>query len=801
MSILGHQHSSFATRALHELLATRSVYGAEFDVSIHAPIIDFNDPEQTQLGRYRLLGQLGVGGMGIVYRAREVDLERDVALKVLGTHFGVDEEAKARFFREAKSAARLHHPNIVPVFEIDQVDDIVFFTMALIEGETLAQKIDVIGPVDEQTAARWLLPIVEAIDYAHRLDVLHLDIKPANILLAADEKTQLSDFGIAERLSQENSTAKSEENLPGDSRVLAGTPSFMAPEQASEQACLSRATDIYSLGATLFYLLTGRPVFAGGSVQSVLQKLKTEAAQNVRLVAATVSKDMAAICAKCLQKHPQDRYPDAKALARDLSALLESKPVSARQIGIIERSWRWAKRERPLAALGMIAFVAMVSGTTISLVQSRHAQKQQGIAELQTQVAIRERAQAVAANIASDAMVEQFIELTVDLTQKGKPISADTLLDYLEKGVHHQSPMSVQRAKLLQLLHFTAIAGDSVRNQRVYQRLVPLMDDATPDQRKKFEDFGAVYAEQTLAAPNANPTASTQGLPIAEMIVLTKRIRAAKQAGNTALAGELLAEGAALLANHPDPMLKPLALAQQMSSALYSADFERTRQLASKLRQEMDSAGLRDSPLHRLAFRNEILSALLTGDLELTESEILAAESRIGALADATQTSGNALNLAEINYFRGMLSALTGDRETARAKLGAAKAILCTEGAPPSQECGNTLRALLIVSGASDAHSLACASAHCAKLRALFAADSVAKAQVLLSELYPMGEQGLTPFLHLNELYLLHKMHARDPLKRAIAEHVAKLATSPKLPQKSTYRRWLAQARVARSSG
>jgi serine/threonine protein kinase len=460
---------SLATSALRSLLATQAKDGSGAGQHAGTPEIDFDDPAQAQLGRYRLLSRLGSGGMGIVYRARESNLERDVALKVLGTHIGLDEEARARFYQEAKAAARLHHPNIVPVFEIDKIDDIVFFTMALIEGETLSQKVARDGAMDERTAASWLLPIVEAIDYAHRLDVLHLDIKPANILVGQNGEPQLADFGIAQRLSQRAKLAPApdqrtegrsdpETSMPsGATQHSAGTPGFMAPEQAKRHGELSVATDIYSLGATIFYLLSGKTVFQASSIDTLLKRLQTEVAPNLRQLNASVSKDMAAICAKCLEIAPSQRYSSAKALAQDLTELLALKPVSARPISAVERLFRWSKRERKLASAIAVSGLALAGGVIVSSLQAQRATRQAMLAAQAEARAIvaAERANnaAAQANKVTSFLTNMFDQAN-RYSNRGNVPDAVQLLEQASKRVQSQefANTPLLRAELLTVM-------------------------------------------------------------------------------------------------------------------------------------------------------------------------------------------------------------------------------------------------------------------------------------------------------------------------------------------------------------
>jgi serine/threonine protein kinase len=218
--------------------------------------LDLSDPEQRDFGDYELIEQLGQGGMGVVYLARQRSLQRDVALKLLAAGPWASPEFVVRFRREAQSAARLQHPNIVPIYEIGSHAELNFFSMALVRGQSLAQLLEA-GPLPPPKAARLLRTIAEAIDYAHRLGILHLDLKPANVLIDEHGEPQVADFGLARRL---------DEALSNDSEEVSGTPSYMAPEQAQLKSHrISTATDIYGLGAILYELLTGRPPFLGAT--------------------------------------------------------------------------------------------------------------------------------------------------------------------------------------------------------------------------------------------------------------------------------------------------------------------------------------------------------------------------------------------------------------------------------------------------------------------------------------------------------------------------------------------------------
>ncbi len=288
-------------------------------------------------GDYELLAEVAHGGMGVVYRARQVTLNRIVALKMILAGKLADAGEVQRFRTEAEAAARLSHPNIVKVHEVGEVDGQHFFSMELIEGQSLAQRLAA-GPLPGRTAARYVRAIAKAVDYAHRQGILHRDLKPSNILLDADDVPQVTDFGLAKRLGIQDS---------GQTRTGAvlGTPSYMAPEQAQgKNRALGPASDIYSLGAILYELLSGRPPFrAETPIATVMQVIQNEPVPVV-LLNPNVDKDLSTICHKCLEKEPALRYASAEALAKDLENFLEGNSINARSSNVLERLTRTLER-------------------------------------------------------------------------------------------------------------------------------------------------------------------------------------------------------------------------------------------------------------------------------------------------------------------------------------------------------------------------------------------------------------------------------------------------------------------------
>jgi WD40 repeat protein len=316
--------------------------------------LDLTDPEQRDFGDFELVEQLGQGGMGVVYRARQKSLDREVAVKLLAAGPWASADFIERFRREAQSAARMTHPNIVPIFEIGQFEEMNFFAMRLVRGPSLAAVLARSGPLDPPAAARLLRTIAEALDYAHRLGVLHLDLKPGNVLIDDEGEPQVADFGLARRI---------DETLAAETEEISGTPSYMAPEQAQlRRHTLSPATDIYGLGAILYECLTGRPPFLAATVQETLRRVVEQEPERPREARRDVPADLEAICLKCLAMEPKARYPCARALADDLGRFVEGRAVSVRPLHAAQRIARWARREPRLAALALLLALSLVAG-------------------------------------------------------------------------------------------------------------------------------------------------------------------------------------------------------------------------------------------------------------------------------------------------------------------------------------------------------------------------------------------------------------------------------------------------------
>ncbi|MBY0528474.1 MAG: protein kinase [Gemmataceae bacterium] len=329
----------------------------------------------TQLGDFRIVREIGRGGMGVVYEAEQVSLKRRVALKVLRFGAAPDAEAMQRFQREAETVARLHHTNIVPVFAIGCEQGVHYYAMQFIEGRSLQEVQKEAtrhgGTLDPAEAARCGLQAAEALAYAHQRGVIHRDIKPSNLLLDDEKVLWLSDFGLAKRADEVTMTATG---------MLLGTPRYMSPEQATTlQKPLDHRTDIYSLGATLYELATGRPVFDAETAQAVISQILHTEPVPPRRIQASLPRDLETIILKCLAKEPDQRYSTAQALADDLRAFREGRPIKARRPSVLERARRWVRKNRRSLAL-MIATATLAALVAVGAVfgASQHAESRLG---------------------------------------------------------------------------------------------------------------------------------------------------------------------------------------------------------------------------------------------------------------------------------------------------------------------------------------------------------------------------------------------------------------------------------------
>ncbi|MCI0491292.1 MAG: serine/threonine-protein kinase, partial [Blastocatellia bacterium] len=311
-------------------------------------------------GDYELLEEIARGGMGIVYRAKQLSLNRIVAVKMMRPGELASEVEIRRFLTEAEAAANLQHPNIVAIHEVGEHEGLHYFSMDFVEGKNLAELIAG-RPLSSHKAASYLKTIAEAVAFAHGQGTLHRDLKPANILIDASDQPRITDFGLAKSIESDSGLT--------DTGAVIGTPNYMPPEQAGDKRGKpGKTSDVYSLGAILYEMLTGRPPFQGETpVDTVMMVLNSEPV-SPRLLNPKLDRDLETICMKCLEKEPGSRYSSAQELADDLDRFLDHRTIKARPVRIPVRAWRWLRRNPwPSAAALAVVLVLVASVATLML--------------------------------------------------------------------------------------------------------------------------------------------------------------------------------------------------------------------------------------------------------------------------------------------------------------------------------------------------------------------------------------------------------------------------------------------------
>ncbi|HZY83641.1 MAG TPA: serine/threonine-protein kinase, partial [Gemmataceae bacterium] len=352
------------------------------------------------VGDYEILGEVGRGGMGVVYKARHRRLGRVVALKMLLGGYFADRAQRQRFRTEAEAVARLQHPGIVQLFEVGEHDvgagpPRPYFTLEYVEGGSLDRRLAG-RPLPPPQAAAWLDQLARAVHYAHERGIIHRDLKPSNVLLTDDGRPKVCDFGVAKLLTGSDCQTAS--------GMILGTAEYMAPEQAEGKGTPGPASDVYALGVILYEMLAGRPPFKGPTPLDTLAQHRTQEPVPVRRLQPSVSRDLETICLKCLEKEPGRRYPLALELAEDLRRFLDQRPVKARGVSAAGRLGRWARRNRGVAAaLGVIALLLIGAAVASSLAALRFER----LADEADRRGAAERRQRYRANMAATAMALQ----------------------------------------------------------------------------------------------------------------------------------------------------------------------------------------------------------------------------------------------------------------------------------------------------------------------------------------------------------------------------------------------------------
>ena len=316
-------------------------------------------------GDYELLEEIARGGMGVVYKARQVSLNRVVAVKMILAGRLARAAEVARFRAEARAVAGLQHANIVPIYEVGDQDGQNYFSMEFVDGPNLAQVVRE-HPLDAARAARYVRTVAEAIQYAHERGVVHRDLKPSNVLIDPFDQPRVTDFGLAK-------------NLAGDSELtetgqVLGAPSFVSPERAAgRKEDVGPRSDVYALGAILYHLLTGRPPFAAETLAATLAQVLNNEPAAPRSLNATIPRDLETICLKCLEKDPHRRYLTAKELAEELERFQGGEPIHAHPAGRVEKVWRWCGRKPALAGSLATAVLLLLAGVVTSTWEARRA--------------------------------------------------------------------------------------------------------------------------------------------------------------------------------------------------------------------------------------------------------------------------------------------------------------------------------------------------------------------------------------------------------------------------------------------
>src|SRR5438128_9916612 len=379
------------------------------------------------LGDYELLEEIGRGGQGVVFRARQKSLHRIVALKVIGLGQWATKAHLKRFRLEAEAAASLDHPCIVPIYEVGERDGQCYFSMKFVEGGQLDEVVKH-TPISIRQAAELIAKVARTVQYAHSHGILHRDIKPGNILLDIKGEPLLTDFGLARLVEYESTVTRTLEVL--------GTPSYMAPEQAAGNnpaaAGLTRATDVYGLGAVLYQLLTAHPPFAGGTTYETIKLLLETEPRPPRLWNPKVDRDLSTICLKCLEKDPQRRYSSALALAEDLERWLRHEPIQARRTGVGGRGKKWLQRNPTVAAVVTLS-LALIAAVGVIVWNSElfHHPATAGIAVLPFENLSNDREDASFADGVQDDLLTKLAKIA-DL----KVISRTSVMGYRD---HHNT--------------------------------------------------------------------------------------------------------------------------------------------------------------------------------------------------------------------------------------------------------------------------------------------------------------------------------------------------------------------------
>jgi tetratricopeptide (TPR) repeat protein/tRNA A-37 threonylcarbamoyl transferase component Bud32 len=496
---------------VEEALRLASWVGPGEDATIQPGSASRASPARVpSLPGYQVLGELGRGGMGVVYKARQSRLNRIVALKMIlaGDHASPD--AAIRFLAEAESIARVHHPHIVQIFAFGDHDGRPYFEMEYVDGGSLADRLGG-RPWPVRDAARLVETLARAIHAAHQLGVVHRDLKPANILLSSDGIPKIADFGLAKCLDAETGLTRTE--------WIVGSPSYMAPEQAGEGGRpIGPGADVYSLGAILYELITGRPPFQAATVLETLEQVRSAEPIAPARLRRGLPRDLVTICLKCLEKEPDRRYATAADLAEDLRRFEAGEPIRARPVGAHERLWRWCRREPAVASMALALLAGLVGVATQwrraelhlreALQEFRRAEdngrKQDEANRALRSANARERTASGRAQerfVAAMAAVKRFEEITKDAALLREPQLEGLRAELLQTALRFYSEFQASLEEDASPEARTQLAEAYSRVAQVTWEL-GRQDEALAAQRR-----GLALVEQMAAARPADPDA------------------------------------------------------------------------------------------------------------------------------------------------------------------------------------------------------------------------------------------------------------------------------------------------------
>ena len=536
-----------------------------------------------ELGDYELLEEIGRGGQGVVFRARQKSLNRIVALKVIVLGQWATKAHLKRFRLEAEAAASLDHPCIVPIYEIGERDGQCYFSMKFIEGGQLDEAAKQ-TPISIRQSVELIAKVARTVHYAHEHGILHRDIKPGNILFDRRGEPHLTDFGLARLVESESTITRTVEVL--------GTPSYMAPEQAAGgTAKLTGATDVYGLGAVLYQLLTGHPPFAGGTTYETIKLLLETEPRPPRLWNSKVNRELSTICLKCLDKDPQRRYSSALALAEDLERWLRHEPIQARRTGVFGRGKKWLQRN-PTAAGIVVLSLALMAAVAVIVWKSDlfRSPAAAGIAVLPFENLSNDREDASFADGVQDDILTKLARIA-----KLKVISRTSVMQYREKqnvhsigdalGVSHVLEGSVRKTG--GWLHINAQLIDTRTDSHVwaeeYDRdLKDLFTLQSEIAQKVAEQLRVKVSRTEKLAIERSPTAN---LTAFDLYSRAKNLGIVPE-GNLLLAADLLSQAVA-----EDPtFFQAYCQLAWVHDVLYNRDVDRTPARLALAKAAIDAA-------------------------------------------------------------------------------------------------------------------------------------------------------------------------------------------------------------------